>query len=133
MKIIKKSTSCLLLIIFVIILTGCKGSKDIQGNWKAQNNDGKNVTIQISDKDITVDGNKLEYKQNAVGNKNGLKYKGIMVDDIQYVIVFPEKDKNIAYMMKPESSDDYLYGTLIFAMNKNDYPSYKDYADRYIK
>ena len=49
-----------------------------------------------------------------------------------FSIVFPEKDKNIAIMLIPDSDDDYLTGSMLFAMNRKEKPDYKKYAEKYL-
>ncbi|WP_063282182.1 hypothetical protein [Lactococcus cremoris] len=120
------------LVLMLSILTGCKGSKNIQGTWHIRNSDEKDLTINFTDKKVTIEGDEYKYTQNAIGTENGIKYYGIMENGKNYSIIFPEKDKNIALMIEPDSSDNYLQGTLIFAMNKKERPSYNEYAERYL-
>jgi hypothetical protein len=106
--------------------------KTYQGTWYVQNSEGQNSTINFMDKKIVIDDDEYDYTQNAVGIENGIRYYGIVQNGKHYSIIFPEKDKNIALMIKPNSTDDYLQGTLIFAMNKNDAPNFNSYAKKYI-
>lgn len=123
----------LVLALSLLILVGCSGSKSIQGTWRVQDGSGKNSTIVFKDKKITVDGKTFDYTQNAIGTKNGINYCGIKQDNKNYTIVFPEKDKNIAIMIEPDSTDNYLQGKMLYAMNKKTQPSYKEYAKKYLK
>ncbi|MCD6632208.1 glycosyltransferase [Lactococcus cremoris] len=120
------------LVLMLSLLTGCKGSKNIQGTWHVQNGDERNLTLKFTDKKVTIEGDEYKYTQNAIGIENGIRYYGIEENGKNYSIIFPEKDKNIALMIEPESTDNYFRGTLIFAMNKKENPSYSEYAERYI-
>ncbi|URZ02839.1 glycosyltransferase [Clostridium felsineum] len=121
------------LVMSLLILTGCSGSKSIQGTWKVQNANGKNSTIVFKDKKVTVDGKTFDYTQNAVGTENGINYYVIQQHNEKYTIIFPDKDKNIAIMIEPDSTDNYLQGKLLYAMNKIKQPNYKEYATKYLK
>ncbi|MFL0252823.1 hypothetical protein ACJDT4_20655 [Clostridium neuense] len=121
------------LVLSLLILDGCSGSKSIQGTWKVQDGSGENSTMVFKDKKVTVDGKTFDYTQNAVGTKNGVNYYGIKQDNKNYTIVFPDKDKNIAIMIEPDSTDNYLQGKMLYAMNKIKQPNYKEYAKKYLK
>ncbi|WP_342588721.1 glycosyltransferase [Lactococcus protaetiae] len=121
------------LVVSLVVLAGCSGSKSIQGTWKAQDGAGKNSTIIFTDKKVTVDGQTYNYTQNAIGTENGIKYYGIKQDGQNYTIIFPVKNKNIAIMIKPNSTDDSLKGKMLYAMNKTVQPRYNDYATKYLK
>ena len=82
--------------IMLIFLTGCKGSKDIQGKWYAENSDGKQMIINVMDESITfssegTDDWTVSYKQTGTGFKNNISYKKIEFDDKIYSFVFPDK------------------------------------------
>ncbi|EOL45103.1 hypothetical protein [Enterococcus caccae] len=126
----------LLVCITLIIMVGCSGSKEIQKTWKAEDATDNVYSIEIKDKEITISNNKdtdkMDYKQNAVGTANGVKYYGLTIDNEKYSIIFPEKgNTDLALFLKIES-DDYLDGTLVYAMNTKEQPSYKDYAEKYL-
>ncbi|AYG00456.1 glycosyltransferase [Lactococcus allomyrinae] len=121
------------LAISLVVLVGCSGSKSIQGTWKVQDASGDNSTITFTDKKVTVDGQTYNYTQNAVGTENGVNYYGIKQDGQNYTIIFPDKNKNIAIMIQPDSTDDYLKGTMLYAMNKTNQPNYKEYSTKYLK
>ncbi|OJG95001.1 hypothetical protein RV18_GL003167 [Enterococcus termitis] len=117
-------------------MVGCSGSKEIQKNWKAEDAAGSAYSLEIKDKEITISNNKdtdkLDYKQNAVGTSNGVKYYGLMIDNEKYSIIFPEKGNTELALFLKIDSDDYLNGTLVYAMNIKEQPSYKDYAKKYL-
>lgn len=122
----------IILVSMLTTLVGCRGSKTFQGAWYAQNSDGKNLNIIFTEKKVSIDGDEYNYTQNAIGTENGVKYYGIVQNGKHYSIIFPTKDRNIALMIEPDSSDDYLQGTLLFAMNKRSTPNYNNYAKKYI-
>lgn len=122
----------LVLMPMLTFLVGCSGAKEIQGTWYVQNSKGKNLMITFTDKKVSIDGDEYKYTQNAIGTENGAKYYGITQNGKTYSIIFPEKDENIALMIEPESTDNYLQGTLLFAMNKKKEPNYSSYAQKYI-
>lgn len=133
----KKKLSTLILAISLalslVFLTACSGSKSIQGTWKAQDIAGTNYTIEFTDEEVIVDGESFDYTQNAIGTKNGISYHGIKQDGEDYSIVFPDKDKDIAIMIQPDSTDDYFKGVMLYAMNKTTEPDYMEYAKKYLK
>lgn len=63
----KKIIAYLATVITLVVLTACSGSNAIIGDWKAQAPDGSNRTIQISKKEIIVDGIADPYKQYGLG------------------------------------------------------------------
>lgn len=122
--------------ITLIIMVGCSGSKEIQKNWKAEDATDNVYSIEIKDKEIIISNNKdtdkMDYKQNAIGTSNGVKYYGLTIDNEKYSIIFPEKGNiDLALFLKIDS-DDYLDGTLVYAMNTKEQPSYKEYAEKYL-
>lgn len=123
--------------VFMLILTGCAGSKAIQKSWKVTDASNTSYTMEIKDKEIILsnaeENEKLSYKQNAVGFLNGTKYYGIIIDKVSYSIVFPEKDNpDLALFLKGDG-EDYLTGELIYAMNSAEQPSYSEYAEKFIQ
>ncbi|MFK4568341.1 hypothetical protein [Enterococcus sp. UD-01] len=119
-----------------LIMTGCSGSKEIQKTWKAEDANAKVYSIKIKDKEITIsndnENENLDYKQNAVGTSNGVKYYGLTIDNEKYSVIFPEKGNSALALLLKVNSDDYLSGTLIYAMNTKEQPSYKDYAEKFL-
>ena len=91
------------------------------------------MTIEIKEKTIIINEEEYKYTQNAVGFKNGVSYYGLTRKDNgrTFSIVFPEKDKNVAIMLIPDSDEDYLTGSMLFAMNRKEKPDYKKYAEKY--
>lgn len=134
----KKLITYLSILITLLVLTACSGSNAIVGDWKAQAPDGSNRTIQISKKEIIVDGIADSYKQYGLGFENGISYYSLKVEpeegtQRQITVVFPDKDKNVALIMIPEDSDEPLKGTLLYAMNKEEQPDYQEYVRKYLE
>lgn len=144
----KKSIRIVLFLLSLFIITGCKGSKEIQGEWYAtgiytQNGVSQNyhVKITIDDKKIKMKQENngeltkllaktiqddVDYKQTGTGFKNNASYKMIQAGDTTYSFVFPDKkDKENAFLIIPESSDNALKGTVLYKLSKKDYPDFK--------
>ncbi len=117
----------------LLLVTACSGSDAIQGSWETQDSNGNYGTMVFEDKTITYDGKTFEYTQNAVGTKNGIQYYGIRQNGQTYSIIFPEKDKNIAFMIVPDSSDSYLTGSVVYVMDRTQQPNYSEYVEAYLK
>lgn len=118
------------------MLVGCAGSKKIQGTWWIQDINNKTGQLKLSKNKLTININNSDksysFKQNAVGIKNGVTYYGITLDHQSFSIIFLEKNKNKAIFMQVDSTDDYLKGKMIFAMNKTKKPSYRNYVVCYL-
>ncbi|MBO0466074.1 hypothetical protein IGL98_000254 [Enterococcus sp. DIV0840] len=126
----------LLVCITLIIMVGCSGSKEIQKTWKAEDATDNVYSIEIKANEINIsndkENEKLDYKQNVIGIENGVKYYGLTIDNEKYSILFPEKDNTDLALFLKIDSDDYLDGTLVYAMNTKEQPSYNDYAEKFL-
>lgn len=49
-----------------------------------------------------------------------------------YSLIIPEKKKDVALLLQPDSEDNYLLGSLVYAMNKKSQPDYKEYVNEYL-
>jgi len=132
----KKLMAGLLLIVSTILLVSCAGSKAIQKSWKAEDASKSSYTLDIKENEIVLSGNNevesLNYEQNAIGTKNGIKYYGLLINKEQFSIIFPDKDnQGIALFLKTTDNDDYLNGTLIYAMNTKEKPDYAEYGEKF--
>ncbi|TNU79985.1 glycosyltransferase [Lactococcus lactis] len=121
------------LLTVVVLLSGCSGSKKIQGTWNAQDGSGQNFTIIFNNKKVSVNGKEYSYTQTAVGTQNGTNYYGITQNGKNYSIIFPDKNEDVALMIEPDSTDNYLKGKLLYAMNKKRTPDYNSYVKKYLK
>lgn len=83
------------LVLFLIVLSGCEGSDTYQGNWKATDEKGNKFDITFSPKsfsikDSTGGTSDFEYKQHSVEINNFVETYGISLDDGRnYIIHFP--------------------------------------------
>lgn len=121
----------------VFSLSGCKmlssASEKIEGKWKVADSYNQKGTIEIKDDTIT-DLTKKKFKLKVVskGFVNKIHYVGIKIDDKLYSVVFPKKDnENIAFLIKVDDEDKMVVGKVIYAMNRNELPSYTDYVNKY--
>lgn len=116
--------------VMLAILTRCKGSEDIQGKWYAENSEGKEIVINLTDETITFssDGSddwNVPYKQTGTGFKNNVSYKKIEFDDKSYSFVFPDKkDKDNAVILIPYDEDEATEGMIYWVLSKSDFPDY---------
>lgn len=122
----------------LLVLSGCGGGKDIQGKWYIQRSDGSTGTMTVTDKTIDLGGKVDKYVVSAKGFKNQVWYyvlqESLKSNSRMIVIVFPEKgDKNTALIIKPDNKDNYLKGTMIWAMHREKTPDYQEFANKYMK
>ncbi|MDR0297696.1 MAG: hypothetical protein LBI11_03475 [Streptococcaceae bacterium] len=131
------------------------------GTWKAQDANGKNITITITNSTIKIGDAIQTYKYNGsenvstdgrasakVGNDLGifnLKQQDIYAyaittqDNNLYTIAIPNSnDKKTAILIKTSASSysvetELLQGKMVYAMNKNSRPDYKYYSTKYLK
>ncbi len=131
----KKLIITALLVTVCMVLAGCKGSKNIQGEWFAQDSDEMDCKLIIDEDSIKVKGDTekvYSYKQHMVGTENGVTYYGIMLDGEEYSVVFPEKGvKDKGLILKVEGENK-LSGTLVYALNSEEPPSFFDYLQQYM-
>ena len=128
----KKILTYIALPVFLVILTACGNSSDaLQGEWKAQTGAQENVVLKFDKDKVTVDGKEYDYKQKSVEKKGDITYYKIEQNGENYTVIFPDKDKNIAVMIRPYSSKDDLNGTMLYAMNKKEQPNYSEYSKKY--
>lgn len=127
----KMALALLGLLLPLFLLTAC-GTPNIQGKWKAQTIGGENQTIEFKEKKVVIDGEEYDYEQHATGFKNNVKYVGLKIEEDNASIIFPDPDQNIAILLLVESTDDYLKGTMVAALNRKDNPDYQKYAEKYM-
>lgn len=121
-------TACLAL----LIVTGCRASKNMEGTWKVQDGDGRTGKMVISKKTITIDGQKYAYKKTEVGFENTVSYAQLTIDGQDYSIIFPSKDDNTAMFFRLDDDEEPLKGTLVYAMSKTKTPDYDSYVKKYM-
>ena len=115
----KKLTWLFITVLTLIFLSACGQHTSFQGKWKAQKANGEDIDIVFNDK---------------TGKLGNTKYYSITVSDTyHYTILFPDDDMKIATLLEPDDpSSDPLYGEMLYAMNRNEYPDFDDYVDKYL-
>jgi hypothetical protein len=121
----KKVIMLFLGITMIMFLTGCKVSKDYQGDWYGLDAAGKRVKLNYSEKKLTVTGDKeYDLSQFGVGIENNTKYYQVKIDGEKYVVIFPDKNElNAAVVIKPDDEDNLLEGKILFSMNRKKFPT----------
>lgn len=127
----------ILLLGTALLIMGCSGSSDIKHKWSVEDATGNTYAMNITDKEITIsnDDNKdtMTYSQNAKGTSSGIKYYGLTVNNEKYSIIFPDKKNSDLALFLKINNDDYLSGTLVYAMNTEEKPNYKEYANKFLE
>lgn len=129
----KKLLALVLITIGLITLTGCSGSDKIIGTWNAQDSEGNITVIEITENTIIMNGVEDEYTQNAIGTKNGVEYYGLRVNgSTDLSIIFPDDSDELALVLFPYSTDNYLVGDYALALHKTESPDYYQYQESYL-
>ena len=118
----------------LVFLSACGQHATFQGKWKAQKANGENIDIVFNDKTGKLGNKEFHYKINNSGYQDNTKYYSITVSETyHYTILFPDDDMKIATLIEPEDpSSDPLYGEMLYAMNRDAYPDFDDYVDKYL-
>ena len=130
-----KKLTCLLFTFFTLVfLSACGQHATFQGKWKAQKANGENIDIVFNDKTGKLGNKEFHYKIDDSGYQDNTKYYSITVSETyHYTILFPDDDMKIATLIEPEDpSSDPLYGEMLYAMNRDAYPDFDDYVDKYL-
>lgn len=117
-----------------LLLVGCKGSKDIQGTWLVDNSFNQEGELVVTDKTFTLNGGEYEYKQNGLGNVNGIQYYTIDLEDDKdkyLTFVFPTKSRTVAFLVESEDADDPTRGKILMVLDKENQPNYQEYIEKY--
>jgi len=130
----KKLTWLLFTFFTLVFLSACGQHATFQGKWKAQKANGENIDIVFNDKTGKLGNKEFHYKIDDSGYQDNTKYYSITVSETyHYTILFPEDDMKIATLIEPEDpSSDPLYGEMLYAMNRDAYPDFDDYVDKYL-
>lgn len=118
----------------LFLLTGCKGSKAIQGTWQVENSLNQAGELVLTDKTFTLNGGEYQYKQNGLGNVNGIQYYTIDLEDDKdkyLTFVFPTKSRTVAFLIESEDSDDPTRGKILMVLDKEKQPDYQEYIEKY--
>jgi hypothetical protein len=118
----------------LVFLSACGQHATFQGKWKAQKANGENIDIVFNDKTGKLGNKEFHYKIDDSGYQDNTKYYSITVSETyHYTILFPDDDMKIATLIEPEDpSSDPLYGEMLYAMNRDAYPDFDDYVDKYL-
>ncbi len=118
----------------LVFLSACGQHATFQGKWKAQKANGENIDIVFNDKTGKLGNKEFHYKIDDSGYQDNTKYYSITVSETyHYTILFPDDDMKIATLIEPEDpSRDPLYGEMLYAMNRDAYPDFDDYVDKYL-
>ena len=118
----------------LVFLSACGQHATFQGKWKAQKANGENIDIFFNDKTGKLGNKEFHYKIDKSGYQDNTKYYSITVSETyHYTILFPDDDMKIATLIEPEDpSSDPLYGEMLYAMNRDAYPDFDDYVDKYL-
>lgn len=119
----KKVKWVVVVCIGVLLLCGCKASKEYQGAWFASDDAGNQEMITFKEKSVEIGDTSYELSQNGIGFVNATKYYQIKMMGEDLTIVFPDKkDRENARMIKPNDQDDPLIGRTVLKMNRQSYP-----------
>lgn len=135
MKISKKVYKLGLMLLLTFVLCGCSTSDKIIGKWYGANTDNVQLTVEIDEDELTASNDSAEdnysLKQVAVGVENGIRYYGLTLNGNDCSLIFPEKDNDdIAFLLSIED-DEYLEGSVLYILNKKDYPDFDEYKEKY--
>ena len=115
-----------LLVLFLLILSSCSGSKTYQGKWKATDPSGKKFDIEFSPKSFTIkdetgDSSNFEYTQNSIKIENSIETYGIQLGDGRvYQIHFPiATDESIGVILDGA-------GNLNYTIDRSEYKTLQD-------
>ena len=130
----KKLTWLFITVLTLIFLSACGQHASFQGKWKAQKANGEDIDIVFNDKTGKLGDKEFHYKIDKSGYQDNTKYYSITVSDTyHYTILFPDDDMKIATLLEPDDpSSDPLYGEMLYAMNRNEYPDFDDYVNKYL-
>lgn len=115
-------------------MVACKGSKDIQGTWQVDNSFYQEGELVVTDKTFTLNGGEYQYKQNGLGNVNGIQYYTIDLEDDKdkyQTFIFPTKSRTVALLIESEDADEPTRGKILMVLDKENQPDYQEYIEKY--
>lgn len=134
----KKLKYLFLVLITITLLSACglvgKTQGSFRGKWKAQDSNGKDIEMVFNENSGKIGDKEFDYTIAKEGHEQDTKYYRITVSDTyHYTIIFPDNDMKIAILLEPDDPySDPLYGEMLYAMNRNEYPDFDDYVDKYL-
>ena len=117
---IKKILTLSIFAIFLIFVSGCGNSKNLLlGEWNAEKDIDVNDIVKFDNDKMTVNGKEYNFKIKSIEKKDDVIYYKIEKDGELFTVLFLFKeDRNIAYMLKPYTSDNLKEGKVIYSMHK---------------
>ena len=121
----KKMLTLSIFAIFLIFVSGCGNSKNLLlGEWNAEKDIDVNDIVKFDNDKMTVNGKEYNFNIKSIEKKDDVIYYKIEKDGELFTVLFLFKeDRNIAYMLKPYTSDNLKEGKVIYSMhivsNKN--------------
>ena len=116
----KKILTLSIFAIFLIFVSGCGNSKNLLlGEWNAEKDIDVNDIVKFDNDKMTVNGKEYNFNIKSIEKKDDVIYYKIEKDSELFTVLFLFKeDRNIAYMLKPYSSDNLKEGKVIYSMHK---------------
>ena len=116
----KKILTLSIFAIFLIFVSGCGNSKNLLlGEWNAEKDIDVNDIVKFDNDKMTVNGKEYNFKIKSIEKKDDVIYYKIEKDSELFTVLFLFKeDRNIAYMLKPYTSDNLKEGKVIYSMHK---------------
>ena len=116
----KKILTLSIFAIFFIFVSGCGNSKTLLlGEWNAEKDIHVNDIVKFDNDKMTVNGKEYNFNIKSIEKKDDVIYYKIEKDGELFTVLFLFKeDRNIAYMLKPYTSDNLKEGKVIYSMHK---------------
>ena len=116
----KKILTLSIFAIFLIFVSGCGNSKNLLlGEWNAEKDIDVNDIVKFDNDKMTVNGKEYNFNIKSIEKKDDVIYYKIEKDSELFTVLFLFKeDRNIAYMLKPYTSDNLKEGKVIYSMHK---------------
>ena len=117
---LKKILALSIFAIFLIFVSGCGNSKNLLlGEWNAEKDIDVNDIVKFDNDKMTVNGKEYNFNIKSIEKKDDVIYYKIEKDGELFTVLFLFKeDGNIAYMLKPYTSDNLKEGKVIYSMHK---------------
>jgi lipoprotein len=117
---LKKILTLSIFAIFLIFVSGCGNSKNLLlGEWNAEKDIDVNDIVKFDNDKMTVNGKEYNFNIKSIEKKDDVIYYKIEKDGELFTVLFLFKeDRNIAYMLKPYTSDNLKEGKVIYSMHK---------------
>ena len=117
---LKKILTLSIFTIFLIFISGCGNSKNLLlGEWNAEKDIDVNDIVKFDNDKMTVNGKEYNFNIKSIEKKDDVIYYKIEKDGELFTVLFLFKeDRNIAYMLKPYTSDNLKEGKVIYSMHK---------------